>query len=220
MTQGIANKSWVKKSSITDSFTAVTSDYILFAGGVTDTDEAWQQVQSLVAQGVEPKSLLKKPTIIYFHQLTKVSANKHDTLISIRYQAQNKSRLYTASYRDTAMRNEIVDRLDMQLRSSFKRETRSLSLLQAMLTPLVGIGIIGTLTYIFYFMAQELAENPIWGVASIGRSGLMKNLLVWTLQLIRPTGVLILGGLLLLIALRILYIRMKNPPVLTELIPK
>jgi hypothetical protein len=65
--------------------------------------------------------------------------------------------------------------------------------------------------------AAEMVEE---GEAEVrGRNRLLKQIFVWVLDLIGPTGVYIAGGILILLLTPYLVQRVKDPPVITTLQP-
>jgi len=112
---------------------------------------------------------------------------------------------------------EFSDPKDMQLvadylasQRKFARNTETMSALQAIKAPGIGLLITLVLGWIVYEEAKTLEAGGTIEIS--GRRALVKRILVWFAQTLGSTGTLIVAGLLSAVFIYFLYKRFKAPP--------
>lgn len=81
-------------------------------------------------------------------------------------------------------------------------------MLNALKGPVIGLGVIGLLTWLTHAMALELAAGH--EIRTTGRRAIYKKALAWAAELLGPTGVLVVGGLLAAAMIAWAVVAVKN----------
>lgn len=102
--------------------------------------------------------------------------------------------------------------MESLLGSGWSRREIQYGPLRAGVGPLVSIVVVGGITAALWAGARSLAAGD--DVDTDGRRGLFKKVFVWVLDLLGPTGVLVLGGVIVLALLWWLVARVKDPPLM------
>ncbi|QDU63416.1 hypothetical protein Pan216_42960 [Planctomycetes bacterium Pan216] len=115
------------------------------------------------------------------------------------------------SFASPTDRDDFFVHLREVMPSSFAYSEDELTLVRAAIGP--GLWTIGlsAFTWIAYLGARDLASGTAEAEIK-GRRQAVKRLFLWLMETLGPTGILVLGSVLVLIALAVLVSRVKNPP--------
>lgn len=204
---------YTNPKDIFNSLLAIGPDAVLLANPEAEhLDKAVELVKTgAVAQ-------LKDAKAIPVNAITRVRYNeKHPTEFDIAYKAGKDSKTANFSFTTTEERATAFAALKATL-SGATEKREELNVVTAAIKPLIFTLIFAGLTYAFYMGAKDLQTG---GEADTsGRRGLIKQVFAWLMDVLGPTGVLIVGGLIVAICLVALVKRVGNPPVFVSLVRK
>lgn len=176
-------------------------------------------LQSVATAGqFTPDLLGGDAKVIPLGAITKVRANRHSDAMNVYYTADGKARMANVGFASSAVRDEAFSALQAQLGPASTTTVSSFTPLRAMVAPLISLAIVSFIVFVAYQSALELAAGAEARIR--GRAALLKLLFVGLLNLLGPTGVLILGGLVLLGLVVWLFKRVKTPPIMLTLTPR
>ncbi len=149
--------------------------------------------------------LLKDKKEIEFFEITGL---KHE---------ENDANELSISYNGKDITVEFSDSKDMQMvaaylasQRKFASNTETMSAMQAIKAPGIGLLITLALGWIVYEEAKTLEAGG--SIEISGRRALVKRILVWFAETLGSTGTLIAAGLLTAVFLYFIYKRFKTPP--------
>ena len=116
---------------------------------------------------------------------------------------------------DEATQDELYAALQQALGSSWSTRHVEMSAARAAVSPIIWLLIVGGLTYAGYMGAKEIDEGGDIDVH--GRRGLLKRLLVWLMDVLGPTGMIVLGSVIGLLVVLVLVNRVRKPPIYDQL---
>lgn len=147
---------------------------------------------------------------IPFATITNVRYNEKDQHLDIHYRQGKDKKEATFTFADTAEREEVFAELKKVL-PTYSEKRQEMNAMSAGVKPLLVALVLSFFTYIGFRAAQQLAAGAEAEVS--GRHSGVKRLFAWLLDLLGPTGVLIIGGLMVAGALLVLVKRMGEPPI-------
>lgn len=198
---------WYSKDGNKGNITVLLPDR--FITGFTTPFQAQRLEADFQQEGQLPANSLMSQKEIPLRQITSV----HEILGKVRlfYTQDNQPRTIGLNLPDNAAAHTIIAQLEQQL--GLERKTSDASLATVIGVPSVGMLVTACFTYIFYNVALEMAAGET--MSGSARTRAMANLV----GLIGPTGVLIIGGLIFLLAFGLLIFWLMRPPQKTELVP-
>lgn len=123
-----------------------------------------------------------------------------------------EAKTISISIADGGLRNEIFGAVERSMDGRLRRYEDSLSRPRAALPALTGLTVFGIGTVIAMRAAEALRAAD--EVLVSGRKKGLKQLVVWVLETLGPTGVALLGGLICALCLWTLQRRLRTPPYL------
>ncbi|MDJ0788889.1 MAG: hypothetical protein QNK05_18950 [Myxococcota bacterium] len=208
----MATSNWIDAERVFDKVVALSDDVIYVAN--PSSEQALAMKQAL--DGDEPASTVIKDdaTSILINSILLVSYNAHDTDIDIAYQAGKEKESKNIDFSTAAERNDFALQLAERL-PDFESKSVQYGRIRAALGPLAFGAVASLLTLAFYGAAIEIAGGATAEIE--GRHRAIKNLVFMALDWIGPTGVLIVGGLLMFATGYTLVHRVHTPPLMHKL---
>lgn len=157
-----------------------------------------------------PAELGRNLTWISIHEITTVEATPGASSFYIRYTQNNRPTLKRVPLADDQALSEFMNAWQTQWGVIFERTFKPYSMFAAMIIPLIAFGVVLLLTYFLHGAALEVAagHNP----EIKGRRVLLQYLVLGLINLVGPTGVLVIGILLAALILFWMFASMLNPP--------
>ncbi len=121
----------------------------------------------------------------------------------------------TLDFTDIDTRKLAFAEIQSRLSDKFTCMTEKYTIMRAVYAPLMTFTVLALITWALRGAAAAISGGT--EAEFSGRHSGIKRLVYWALELLGPTGVLVLGGLLMLLAVLALSKRAKQPPVITTL---
>ncbi len=194
------------------NLSGIFHNIIVFDGSVILYAKAENDQLDSVAQAIEGGQVPEgfKAKSIALSSATKVIFNRHDDSATVHFGQGKESKSHELDFATGDERDGFC-KLIGDTKGWSASEVKH-NIVTACVKPVVGIGIVGGLTALLYFMAQDLAAGN--EPDTTGRRGLLKTLVAWVVDLIGSTGVLVVGGLLVVCMILWLVARVKTPPIM------
>ncbi len=180
--------------------------------GLVITNPSREQLPTMrpyLEQGLMPPGL-KASKVVPLAVLTEVSINLRDSSASVRYTQNKHLRLASLDFDQQTDRDDFFQALRQRLGPAFKYSEKEYNRLSALLAPVIGLVILAGLTALFYAAAAEARAGGSTDIP--GRRTLIKLLGAWLITTLGPTGIAILGGLLMLLVIAWGVHRFRQPP--------
>ncbi len=206
-------KIWINEETLFDSIIVIGSDAI--TTGALNSDDL-EDAKRRIEEGESPLNVFgDRATMIPYFSIKKIKLEENDEDIEVYYKAEKDSKSKTLSPVDTAVRQEILTEIQSHLGEDFTTMTEKYSLPRAIFPSLMTLSVFIFITKFLYAVAARIAAGTEIEVS--GRRSGLKKLFLWILDLLGPTGVLILGGLLMLLTALVLFKRLKEPTIVTTI---
>jgi hypothetical protein len=204
---------WTNKDTLFDKLVVIAEDAVFSA----DMEEsALQECKHRIDSGEPPLNVLgEKATMIPYFSITRVKVDEHDSDIDLDYKAGKESKNKTLAFTDIETRKLAFAEIQARLGDKFTCMTETYNVMRAVYAPLMTFTVVALVTWLLHGAAAAIAGGEEADFS--GRHSGMKRLFYWILELLGPTGVLVLGGLFMLLAVMSLVKRAKQPPVITTL---
>jgi hypothetical protein len=204
---------WIKKGDAEGSIGIVGDDAIITC---SLKNEALDEAQARIEGGEAPLNVLGKDAIhIPYFNVTRVEFDEHEEEIEIAYRSGKEGKTETIHFSDKEARSAAFHLIEKRLGVGFTSLTESYTKIRAIYMPLMMLTIFGFLTWVMHGAAADIAAGAEAEIS--GRHRGIKAIFYWVMDLIGPTGVLILGGLFIALAVMMLVQRFKTPPIITRL---
>ncbi len=206
-------KIWTNKDTLFDRIIVITDEAIITADlKEAELDDAKNRIES----GEKPLNVLgKKATFIPFFEIKSIKIEESDDALEVEYVKENKSSSKTLAATDIEARKEMVSEIQSHLGSGFTSMTEKYNIPRAIFASLMTFSILAIITWLLHGAAVLIAAGT--EAEFSGRNSGIKRLFYWVLDLLGPTGVLIIGGLLMLLAIMTLVKRIREPMIVTTL---
>lgn len=206
-------KVWINKESIFDNFIVVGDESVVTADlKDAEIDAAKKRILS----GERPLNvLLDKATTIPYFMITKIVSEETDTDFEISYKTEKDSDTKTIDAVDIETRKEILRDIESHLDNDFTSMTEEYNVFRAIYASLMTLSGLIIITWLIHGAAASIVEGAEADIS--GRNSGIKALFVWVLELLGPTGVLIVGALLMFFAVMTLVRRIKQPTIVTTI---
>jgi hypothetical protein len=169
------------------------------------------QVPARLAAGEPAETLLgSSTTVIPLQAISKIRSNKNGSDMNVHYTAQGKSRMSNIGFADAATRDEVFAAVQQRLGQNVRVQVQELNSLQAGIKPGLVLVVATFFVIAGYAGALEIAAGTTYDVH--GRGAMLQRAYISLVSLLGPTGVVILGGLLLLMLLIWFVKRVGTPP--------
>ncbi|MBN1347338.1 MAG: hypothetical protein JXQ73_31900 [Phycisphaerae bacterium] len=172
-------------------------------------------IGSRLREGAAVKTVVMDAERIGYVDILSVKTNKHNSDFNIAHRQGSKSEAKNVSFEDASARDAALAALERRLGPGFERAEVQYGVVRAALGPVVGLGVSGAATYLLVELAKGLARGE--HVEIHGRGRAKKRVFLWLVDLLGPTGVTIVGGLVVLAFLAWLVARVKKPPLMITL---
>jgi hypothetical protein len=219
LTQAPAEKGknvWVDAERYLNTVVVLGDDTLVIAN---PSAEELKRIQTETESeaGVSISSLVGRKQAVPLSSITQVSANEQTFTAHVRYEEHNRPALRVVHFADSNDRNEFFDALQQKLGPGSERTTKEVSIFLAIFWPTVALAVVIYGTYLFHGAALESVAGAEPTIK--GRYGLVKLIAAWLTQLVGPTGVIIVGGLLVILIFFWIGKQIMKPPIETILVP-
>ena len=164
------------------------------------------------------KSVVPDAEEIAFKSVSAVKANRHRSDLNVHYHDGSRDRLKNIDFDNAATRDRAFESFRRRLGPRFMKDEVQYSRLAAAFAPLLTTLVFAGITMFVTGAAQELADGVEAEIR--GRNTAAKGIFVLVLNVLGPTGVMILGGLFVAGSIAWLIARMKKPPLMATLTAK
>lgn len=169
-----------------------------------------QQVAELKA-GKSPATLFGKDAEhIPFRGLRQVKRNVRDDDIDFAMGEGKESKEVSLSIDNAATRDDVFNALEARLAGRFQRFEDTHSPLRAAFGPLMTLTVLGLGTW--GLRAAAIAIQAADDIEISGRKKGLKQLFVWLLDTLGPTGISVIGGLMCALTAWYLVTQVRQPP--------
>ncbi|MEW5870208.1 MAG: leucine-rich repeat domain-containing protein [Chloroflexota bacterium] len=205
---------WLNPKNTQDRVVALESGVLYVAN---PSEPVLARARTAFDQDLPLAALVTPRLAIPLEQVRRASADRHGKSISIRYNENERLRLELLIFDEAGQRDDFLKALHERLAPGFALRQEQFNPLQAAILPGILLAAVALLTYLFYMAALESQA----GVEAVirGRYAFMKQLAAWAIELLGPTGIVIVGGLLGLALAAWLLRRVANPPLMATLAP-
>ncbi len=186
--------------------TLIVQDGNVYLGSASE--ERAGSLDSLLSSGTKPMLLLgdeaiqfKKMNIIQIH------SNVDGTDIDFKYKSEGSTKKATMGFEEEEERDQALDAIENSL--GLKRSREDWSRLRSVRGPVIAMIIFGVITYVLRLAAQDLVDNPDPEIT--GRRKMIKRIFVAVLDFFGPTGVTVIGAILIGLSVLVLFNRLKTP---------
>ena len=149
-------------------------------------------------------------TNLSYAAIKKVSTNLHGDALNVTWRDETRDRFTNIGLKDGAVRDQAWEKLRRRLGPAFQFSDVQFGVVRAALAPLVTVAVFAFITWALYMAATGLAEGE--DADTSGRNAALKAVTVLVLDLLGPTGVVIVGGLITAIAVAWGVARIRKPP--------
>ena len=205
---------WVDSSSPFDSVIVLTKEVILVANPAQG-EQREQLRKALEAEEPLQEIVPKDSKVIPLSALQSVKSNKHNDLVWLTWLHGKEKKFDNISMPTREDRDSFFDALRTILEPGFSFDVKEHTRIGTAVKPIVGAIVVAGVTWVCYAAAVDLASRGAVDVH--GRHRGIKRLVVWTLDLLGPTGVVVVGTLVVLCMFWWLVARVKTPPVMMTL---
>ncbi len=190
----------------------VLTDEVLYVGN--PKREQGRELLGRLQQGEPPGQVLKGAAeTVLLADLKRVQWDRKQDDVDLRWGKDDDKHLV---FESSVQRDEFAAALTEKLHG-FEGKTVEFSKLRAALAP-GGFGLLATgMTWLFYHAALALEAGDEADIR--GRNKGIKQALLWIMETVGPTGVVILGGIVVALSIATLVKRVGDPPIMTTLKP-
>ena len=164
------------------------------------------------------KSVVPDAEQIAYKSISSVKTNRHRTVLEVYYHDGSRDRMKGIDFDSAALRDRVFESLRRRLGPRFVKDEVQYSVLSAAFAPLLTTVVFAGITMFLMSAAQELVDGV--DVKIRGRNAAAKGIFVLVLDVLGPTGVMILGGLFVAGGLAWLVARLRKPPLMAMLTAK
>lgn len=212
LTESIEEKHiWFNPDHFSDKVVMIYRDTVVIAN-----PKNIKQVQRQLDLS-NPIMLGQERIVIPLDRIIMVSTNEHTKYLTIRYKKEKLPSLQSVHFASQTDRNEFFTVLQEKLQPKFERTTKEINPLLAMIMPIGAATVVIWFTYLLYGAALEARARG--GITVMGRFQAIKLIIAKLIIVIGPTGVVILGAILIALVLVWTFKRMKKPPIMVVLTP-
>ena len=204
------------KEQLFDRLVVVTNDAIYAAN--PDKEQVARAAALVTAAGAAVKTAMPGAEELPFAKISKIETNRHRTDLNIHHHNGTRETIKNIDFDNAATRDRAFESLRRRLGPKFRKDEVQYGLGRAMLAPIVTALAFAGVTWFLMGAAQELRDGV--EARTSGRNALIKSLFVLVLNVLGPTGVVIVGVLFVAAALWWLVARIKNPPLMATLTAK
>jgi len=204
-------KIWMDERGADRKLTIISGDTFY----VDDSDKTdFSAAEPDLANGAEPMVVLhEKADRIPLAAIFRVESDETNTQLTVHFRKDKDKDSETWFYSTGQVRDEIVAALKAALGESFDTYKDSYSVIRAVYGSLMTITITVLLSWILVGAARAIRSAEDLEIS--GKNSLIKRMFAGALDLLGPTGVMIVCWLVVILALFNLYKRASTPPMMT-----
>jgi hypothetical protein len=199
---------WTNPDGLFSNVFIVTTDSVLY-GKVNLNDQ-----EQLTAALADRRTLTSLP----FERINRIRMNKRNCEVSIQTGQGKERKTVNLELGNDETRSAFFDAIKAGVGPSWTERFVERSAASAAIGPAITAVVFTGLTVLAYLGARSMQEGE--SIESSGRYGILKRLFYWLMETLGPSGVAVVGGLLVLITLAVLIGRMRKPPKYVELKPE
>ncbi len=201
---------WVNPREVFNRVLMLSGTAVMFAN---PNEEKLGEAMAAMERGEESgAAALGKVKGLPLADLRRVECNLRGRDVKFRRGSGKASESKSFEAASDEQRDEILRSVGERLGAGWVRRDAQYGVVRASLSPVVTLVVLGGITTALWLGARDLASGG--EVDTGGRRGLLKRVFVWLLELLGPTGVLIVGGLICVVVLVWLVGRVRNPPLM------
>ncbi len=206
---------WIDPEPIFDSVVVLTDDAVYVCN---PPEERAQAILAAIEEGQPAAQVVMKddPTTILIAGVKRIKYDQKDDDVDFDFklgkEESSKNIAFSSPEERDAFMAELTERLP-----ECDSKTVEWGPIRASLGPLAFGSFVGALTWVFHAAAVAMAAGA--EAEATGRRAGLKKLVMWMIETIGPTGVLVFGGLVLALTAVHLWKRVTTPPVWTTLTP-
>ncbi len=181
--------------------------------------------------GIAPKVTAAAPAVksvvpdaeeIAYKSISSLKANRHRSDLNVYYHDGSRDRMKNIDFDSAATRDRAFECFRRRLGPRFVKDEVQYSVLSAAFAPLLTVVVFAAITMFMMSAAQELADGADVRITGSARAttAAAKGLTVIVLNLLGPTGVMVLGGLFSAGGIAWLVARVRKPPLMAILTAK
>lgn len=194
-----------------DRFVALTADALVVANPDRNELTAWAAAGSAAI----PRAVATG-TVVPFASVSKLSTNHYSDVLNVHWRDASRERLTSVHFENAAARDACWASLRRRLGMAFTFSDVQFGRARALVSPAITLGVIGALTWLFHTAAAGLAAGEEPTVR--GRNAMVKRMAVGAMDFLGPTGVLVVGALLTVLAVAWATARLRTPPRMLTLV--
>lgn len=177
-----------------------------------DDDKA-DQIRSALLSGTPAAQVLSSDSVdIPLLSITSIRTDRNDEDIEIEYRNGKETEEHTLRMSSPEKRDEVYAALKAVFGDKFTETEDAYSVPRAALGSLTALTVFGLLTWGGAYFAKLLRASEDYEISG-GKQGL-KQLIAWVLELLGPTGVYVIGGLICALCALSLHSRVTQPQVM------
>ena len=191
----------------------VVSDDALYVAN--PEKEKLTDIAARIRAGTPVKTAAPEAEEIRYSDVSSVKANRFGDDLNVHYRQGSKTRMRNVTFEGAAQRDAALQALERTLGPQFRKREVQYGVVRAAFAPLLTTGGVAAFTYVSYMAASGLAAGEVADIH--GRRRAEKRMFAWALGLLGPTGVAVVGGLIILGCVAWLIGRVKRPPLMVTL---
>jgi hypothetical protein len=176
---------------------------------------ALSSLATRIREGAVVGQVIPDADTILYSAISSVKANRHRDDLNIYHTRDAKTRMKNIQFAQAATRDRVLSLLARRLGPGFQRTDVQYGLFRAAVIPLLIAAALAAFTWLAYGAAEELAGGEEAVIS--GRARTEKYIFVGALNLLGPTGVAVVGGIIVIACLAWLAARVRTPPLMATL---
>jgi len=203
---------WLDEESPTNRVVVLSEDAVYSAH---PSKKQMPAISAALEEGQHVASVVKDDvTAVPIGAISMVEYDRTGDDIEIEYALGREKKTESIWFSSAEQRDDFAAQLAERL-TDFTSETKVYGPVRAAVGP-IGFGaVVAFFTWVLHGAAVALAGGADVDVS--GRRAGLKRLVMGIVELIGPTGVLVVGGLLLALTVAVLVMRIKEPPIMVKM---
>ena len=211
----MATEVFTSDGEMFDRLVVITDEAVYVAN---PEDEKLSGLRTALTGGAAVKSVVPDADQVLWSAVSSVKANKFSDNLNIHHKQGSQTRMKNVTFKNAPARDVVLAALERRLGPRFQKREAQYGVARAAVAPLLTAAGLALFTYIAVQAAVGIAEGEEAEIR--GRSQVIKRLFVWVVELLGPTGVTIVGSLLVLGCIAWLVGRVKQPLLMITLSPR
>ncbi len=210
---------WMNTGGVFDRLVAVIDGRLLVANPQPEKLE--EAAEMLRRRDISALSqVVGKTILLEADEIRRIKSNLKGRDLTVKYKQARSDKAHSKEITmdSQTMRDQVLQELEALCQGRLERSEVQFSPLRAAVAPFVMLAITGLATWLVTAAARDLESGGEPDVS--GRHVWIKRLFVWVLDVLGPTGGMIVGGIVGLIGVLWLVRRTTNPPLMATLTPR